>query len=145
MAESLKKPLVQAKILHTTYWKRNAAVKKTAAACVVKEVNGRKWLYNPISKFWMYLKEEKDRFSTLNQSSGVYVFDSWLRKVRNKIAPRKVILQYHDELLLVCKKEDKEFVEKSLHEAMVETNREIKLNIEIKISTSWGNNYAECH
>ena len=106
---------------------------------------GKKWLYNPISRFWMFLKADKDKFSTLNQSSGVFVFDSWLRNVMERINPIVVIMQYHDELLLVCKKTDQDFVEKALHEAMVETNKEIKLNISIGISTSWGNNYAECH
>lgn len=145
IAESLKKPLEQAKLLHSIYWKRNNAVKRTANSCRVKEVNGQKWLYNPLSRFWMFLKADKDKFSTLNQSSGVFVFDSWLRNVQKRIHPIKVIMQYHDELLLVCKKEEKDFVEKQLHLAMEDTNSEIKLNVDIHISTSWGNNYAECH
>lgn len=68
IAETLKCSLEEATILHKTYWTRNAAVKKTAAACIVKEVRGQKWLFNPVSGFWMFLKAEKDRFSTLNQS-----------------------------------------------------------------------------
>lgn len=133
--------------LHKTYWDRNAAVKKTAKACKVKTVGGQKWLYNPVSGFWMFLKAEKDRFSTLNQSTGVYVFDSWLRKCREKLLPMgiKIILQYHDELLFVCKKELKTEVEQILIQAMEDTNKEIDLNVEIGISVDWGNNYAECH
>ena len=94
----------------------------------------------------MFLKADKDRFSTLNQSSGVYVFDSWLRKVRQKLNPEiKVILQYHDELLLVCKPDRKEFVEHSLKSAMEDTNQEVNLNVDIGISIDYGFNYAECH
>jgi hypothetical protein len=34
------------------------------------------WLYNPVSKFW-YSAIYKDIFSTLNQGTGVYCFDTW--------------------------------------------------------------------
>jgi hypothetical protein len=145
IAQTLKKSVAEAKVLHTTYWNRNKAVKLTAGVCKVKEVREQKWLYNPMSGFWMYLKAEKDKFSTLNQSSGAYVFDTWVRKVVSKISPTVVVLQYHDELLVVCKKSERGKVEKGLKEAMEETNKEIKLNVEIGISISWGNNYAECH
>ena len=30
----------------------------------------QKWLYNPLSGYWLFLKAEKDRFSTLNQNTG---------------------------------------------------------------------------
>lgn len=68
IAKTLKCTLEFAKTLHKTYWTRNKAVKQTAEACTVKIVKGQKWLYNPISGFWLYLKAEKDRFSTLNQN-----------------------------------------------------------------------------
>lgn len=68
IAETLKCDLAFATKLHKTYWKRNKAVKQTADSCTVKIVNGQKWLYNPISGFWLFLKAEKDRFSTLNQN-----------------------------------------------------------------------------
>ena len=147
IAETLKKPFEAGKALHETYWKRNKAVKQTAEACLVKVFNRQKWLYNPTSGFWMFLKEDKDKFSTLNQSTGVYVFDSWVRKCKAKLAEIgiKICMQYHDELLLWCKVSDKEAVTKILHKAMVETNTEVNLNVEIGISVDWGTNYAECH
>ena len=145
MAEALGRSLQEAQALHKTYWSRNKAVKQTARACKVNTIQHQKWLYNPLSHFWMYLKAEKDRFSTLNQSSGVYVFDTWLRNVRRRIHPIKVVLQYHDELLLVCKKEERDFVDQALKDAMEETNKIINLNVSIGVSTSWGSNYAECH
>ena len=159
IAEALNCSLEFATKLHKTYWKRNAAVKKTANACVVKTVPtkyftakgvkivNQQWLFNPLSGFWMFLKSEKDRFSTLNQSSGVYVFDSWLRKVRTALKPLgiKVVMQYHDELMLVCKKEQQEEVDSILKQAMKEVNEEINLNVEIGISVDWGENYASVH
>lgn len=147
IAATLKCSIKEAQKLHKTYWKRNAAVKKTAKACKVKTVDGQKWLYNPVSGFWMFLKAEKDRFSTLNQSTGVYVFDSWLRKVRTALKPYgvKVCMQYHDELLLVCKEWAKERVEGILKSAMIEANSELGLNVDIGVSVDWGTNYSECH
>lgn len=147
IAEIGKMPLSEGYRLHGVYWTRNAAVKKIADACTVKTVDGQKWLYNPISGFWLYLKAEKDRFSTLNQNSGVYIFDSWLRKVRTTLSELKipVVMQYHDELLIVCKKQYKEYVRNVLYKAMEETNNEVQLNVKIGISVDVGNNYAECH
>jgi DNA polymerase I-like protein with 3'-5' exonuclease and polymerase domains len=147
IAETAKISLVEAKLLHSVYWKRNKAVKQIANSCIVKTVNGQKWLLNPISGFWLFLKAEKDRFSTLNQNSGVYVFDSWLRKVKEKIKNLDihVVLQYHDEILLVYSIEFKDKLRQILEQAMVETNEQLKLNIEIGISVDFGNNYGECH
>lgn len=131
--------------LHRIYWERNKAVKQAAEDAIVNLVNGQKWLYNPISGFWMFLKEEKDRFSTLNQSSGVFVFDTWLRECKKLLPNIPILMQYHDELMLICKKEDKQFVEDSLKQAMVTTNKLLNLNIEITISVDFGYNYAEVH
>jgi len=147
IAETLKCSLAEAKKLHKTYWDRNKAVKQTAKACKVKTVDGQKWLYNPLSGFYYFLKADKDRFSTLNQGSGVYVFDSWLRKARQKLNPMgvSICLQYHDELLLVCQQQLKTVVNAALMEAMKEMNDETGLNVEIGCSVDWGSNYAECH
>ena len=100
-----------------------------------------------MSGFYYFLKADKDRFSTLNQGSGVYVFDSWLRKARQKLNPIgvNVCLQYHDELLLVCPVPLKDQVNKALLDAMDEMNAETGLNVEIGCSVDWGTNYAECH
>lgn len=36
------------------------------------------WLFNPVSKFWYSLRYPKDIFSTLNQGTGVFCFDTWI-------------------------------------------------------------------
>jgi len=175
IAKTGKKPISWGKRMHTTYWKRNKAVKQTANACVIKavkyidyvveetviDVDGelttkkvktevqrtQKWLYNPVSGFWMFLKADKDKFSTLNQSTGVYFFDMWVKKVREKLNPLgiKLSLQYHDEILFICLITQKEQVEFLLYEAMKETNAEVSLNVDIGMSVDWGDNYADCH
>ena len=69
LAASLKIDLDMARALHRGYWERNKAVKTISAT--VKKIflsDGSLWVYNPISKFWIPLRSEKDIFSSLNQS-----------------------------------------------------------------------------
>ena len=54
-------------------------------------------------------------------------------------------MQYHDEGLIYFKKEYKEEVKKKLDEAVIDMNKELQLNVEIGISISFGDNYADCH
>lgn len=147
ISKTLKCEVSFAKNLHKTYWERNKAVKYTGRDAIVKTVLNQKWIYNTISGFWMFLKVEKDRFSTINQSSGVYFFDCWLMLVKSKLKglDAHIVLQYHDECLIICKVGLKEKVEQALNEAIIEVNAEIKLNVTIGISIDWGQNYAECH
>lgn len=113
----------KAKSLHTAYWERNKAVKDIANNALVRvfkkdgtiqdyhskylnkldfdaqkqfmsEVDSM-WVRNPISKFWVSLRYFKDIFSAINQNSGVFCFDLYLKKVREK--GFKVIFQYHDK------------------------------------------------
>ena len=71
--------LSQAKTLHKTYWSRNKSVKQVAASVKTKTIiidgEEQMWLLNPVSGFWYSLRYEKDKFSTLNQGTGVYCFD----------------------------------------------------------------------
>ena len=98
-----KIPLSLAEKLWEIYWQRNWAIKAIAADSFVKKVRNYKWIYNPVSHFYLFLKTEKDRFSTLNQSTGVYVFDTWVRLVRKELKKIGVgiSLQYHDRFCRV--------------------------------------------
>ena len=136
-------PLKEAKLLHSIYWKRNSAVKKTADAARVKEIKGKKWIYNPISGFWYSLRAEKDRFSTLNQSSGVYCFDMYIMAIRSKGI--KISLQMHDEILFNLYEKDMEQNTKLLNDAIQEVNNKVKLNVPLSISVDYGYSYADCH
>lgn len=143
IAETAKITLDEAKLFHTIYWKVNKAVKQVSESLTVKEVRGQKWLYNPISKFWYYLRAEKDRFSTLNQSSGVYCFDSWIYFIRKQGVV--IIFQYHDEIALDILKKDRLKVKKILEDAIEKTNQKLKLNITLGISIDFGNDYSLVH
>lgn len=147
IAKTLGSDLAFAENLHKTYWKRNISVKQVADSAKIKRIGKELWLYNPVSKFWYSLREEKDKFSTLNQGTGAYVFTLWLRFVREAFKPLgiKVLLQYHDELLFICRKELKAQASQILKDSMQKVNDKLKLNVPIDISIDWGKNYAECH
>jgi hypothetical protein len=138
-------PLKEGKLLHKIYWERNKAVKLTADACIVKQIGNKKWLFNPISKFWYSLRAEKDRFSTLNQGTGVYCFDTYIKHVRERGI--KISLQMHDEILFNLKNDSYEqgIIRGKLQKAIEEVNKEIKLNVPLGISIDFGNSYADCH
>lgn len=55
------------------------------------------WLWNPVAEMWYSLRYPKDIFSTLNQGTGVYVFDKWIKKFREKRT--QLTGQMHDIIL----------------------------------------------
>lgn len=125
------------------YWKRNWSVKSVAEAQKVRLVYGQKWLYNPVSKFWYSLRADKDKFSTLNQGTGVYCFDMWVKKVKEGGFP--IVGQFHDELIGVIKKGKRDEATEHINDAMTKLNEELKLNRELGCSIQFGCNYAEIH
>ena len=135
--------LVESKELFEAYWDRNWAVRKIEKDAIVKTALGKKWLYNPVSGFWYFLKNTKDKFSTLNQGTGTYCFDMWVEnilKVREQLTG-----QMHDEIILQIKKGCREPCEKLLIRAIDEVNEELNLNINLGIDIKFGNTYAEIH
>lgn len=143
LSREMKVPLNEAKKLLEAYWKRNWAIRSVADACRVKRILGQEWLYNPVSKFWYSLRAEKDKFSTLNQSTGVYCFDSWVREIR-KVRPQ-LTAQFHDEIVIEVKKGFREEVKKLLQSSLDKVNERLKLNVTLAIDIQFGNNYAEIH
>ena len=135
--------LAEATALHKTYWERNKAVKQVTNDTVYKEVGKQMWLYNPVSGFWYSLRQPKDRFSTLNQGTGVYCFDTHIRNVRKQGI--KISLQYHDEIGFTFLKTEQQEVKDKLNKAIAITNEILKLNVPLGISIDIGKNYAESH
>jgi DNA polymerase I-like protein with 3'-5' exonuclease and polymerase domains len=135
--------LSEAKKLHTIYWQRNKAVKLVEKSCAVKTIGEQMWLLNPVSGFWYSLRYLKDRFSTLNQGTGVYCFDLWVREVRSRGI--KITLQYHDEVVIALLKEQKEEVDKSLRDSIDSVNEKVKLNVPLGVDVQFGINYAKIH
>ena len=126
-----------------SYWKRNWSVKAIAEDQVTKTCNGRMWLYNPVSKFWYSLRYKKDIFSTLNQGTGVYCFDTWVKWVRSKNLP--IIGQFHDEIIGMIRKGLRERAVAVCKWAISKTNEELGLNRDLDCSIDFGDSYAEIH
>jgi hypothetical protein len=143
MAKGIGCSLQFAQRLHKAYWERNKAVKQVAANVVTKTVDGQLFLFNPVSKFWYTLRVAKDAFSTLNQGTGVFCFDSCIRKYREKGI--KISLQYHDEVMFMLRKDSKEKAKKILLTSVEEVNKEIKLNVPLGCSADFGENYSLIH
>ena len=143
IAESSSLPQKDAKKLHTGYWERNWSVKKYAEDQKVKNVEGKSWIWNPITNFYYFLASEKDRFSACNQSAGVRVFDGYVYEmIKRGVRP---IFQAHDEVLLRVKDEDVDSTVNALRESINKVNAQYKFPVEIEIDIQTGKTYADVH
>jgi len=143
IAETAEVPLKEGEIFHSAYWKRNWAIKTVADECITKVVNDQTWLYNPVSKFWYSLRYEKDKFSTLNQSTGAYVFDMWVGFCRQEGI--QVAYQSHDELLFNSLIEEQELNSQKIKRAIDKVNNLLKLNVDIDCDIKYGKTYTKVH
>lgn len=143
VARSAKCSIDDAEVLVDAYWKKNWSVLKIAEECKVRTLRGQKWLYNPVSKLWYSLRYEKDRFSTLNQGTGVYCFDTWVKHIRSK--RKQLTGQFHDEIVLCARKEMREKIKGLLLWAIEETNKELNLNVRLDVDVQFGDSYANIH
>lgn len=130
-------------VFHTTYWTVNKGVKDVVSSTIWKTINLQKWLWNPVSQLWYSLKTEKDIFSTLNQSTGAYCFDTWVRYCRS--FGYKLCMQYHDEHVGKIKKGEEERVGAILRLSIDRANKELQLNVPLDISIDFGRSYADIH
>lgn len=136
-------PVEEAESLVEAYWQRNWSVKAIAEDQTVKTVNGQMWLLNPVSGFYYSLRHKKDVFSTLNQGTGVYCFDTWVQFVRE--GRDEIVGQFHDEIILVVPEDETEDVVELLNSCIVKTNDKLKLNRELACSVDFGDSYADIH
>lgn len=133
----------EAQKLLDAYWERNWAVKEVIKNTKIKHVGGEMWLFNPVSRFWYSLRYEKDIFSTLNQGTGVYCFDTWIKNFR-EVRPQ-ITGQFHDEVILEIKEGAEKKCEKFLRQALDKTNKELILNVQLDIDVQFGKRYSEIH
>ena len=143
LARDLNCSVKFAQSLLDAYWKKNWAVLKVTEDCEVKYTGKSMWLKNPVSGFWYQLRNERDKFSTLNQGTGVYCFDTWLYFVR-KLGVT-VVSQFHDEQMNYVHEGKEQENSNLLEEAMIITNNRLKLNVPLGIDIKYGNSYADVH
>lgn len=123
------------------FWKMNWSIKSVAEKAQVRRIGGKMWLYNPVSRFWISLRNDRDVFSSLNQSTGVFCFDSWLAQLW--VRGIKGCFQAHDEILIPVK--DRDATEHTLKWAIKKVNDKLQLNVLLDVDSKYGDSYAAVH
>lgn len=143
LSAALDIPKSEGHAIVNAYREKNWALNAIAKECKIKTCMGTMWLFNPVSKFWYSLRHKKDTFSTLNQGTGVYCFDTWIAYFRAKRP--QLTGQMHDEVILDVPKGQQEEITKLLKDAIAKTNKKLKLNRDLDVDVQFGDNYAEIH
>jgi hypothetical protein len=143
LAKQLGITMKEAKVISEAYWERNWSVKAIADSMVTKEVEGRTWQYNPVSKLWYSLRSDKDKFSTLCQGTGTYLFDAWVGFILKE--REQLTANFHDEIILEIKKGNRDKCVKLLENSVQKVNNMLSLNRELRIDIQFGNTYSDIH
>jgi hypothetical protein len=101
------------------------------------------WVQNPVSGFWYSLRSDKDRFSTLNQGTGVFCFDTWVALCRGNGI--KTIGQFHDEIIAIVEKGKEEETRQVMLKSAEALNRKVNLNVPLGCDVQFGQTYANIH
>lgn len=144
--------LATGKLLHTSYWKLNHAVKLIAEEqCIIEDSRKLKWLVNPINGFAYSLRKDSDRFSTLCQGTGSYFFDMWvdsvLEKMYNVYKVKRLTGSWHDELVLSFKDLPtyKDRFEGMVKDSINDVNTTYKLRRPLGCEVQFGYRYSDIH
>ena len=133
----------------------NWSIDVIASNTSIKKTSFGDFQLNPINKMYYPLKTAKDRFSTLIQGSGAYVLDLWLMFIfkRLKLAmdagklhfKPKLLATFHDECIFECHKDDEDFMQVLMKDAIADVNKAMKLNVDLDCDIKTGGNYSEIH
>jgi hypothetical protein len=133
----------EATVLLEAFWSRNWSVEKVANTVRTRDLFGSMWLLNPVSKFWYSLRSDKDKFSTLNQGTGVFCFDSWVSLCRRYGI--KTIGQFHDEIIALVSEGEEEKTKVTMEQAIENLNNNLELNVPLGVDAQFGKTYADIH
>jgi DNA polymerase I-like protein with 3'-5' exonuclease and polymerase domains len=143
LAKQLNITMKEAKVISEAYWKRNWSVKAISDSMVTKQVEGSTWQYNPVSKLWYSLRSDKDKFSTLCQGTGTYLFDMWVCFILQE--REQLTANFHDEIILEVKEGNRDRCKLLLEKAIQRVNNLLRLNRSLEVDIQFGNNYSEIH
>lgn len=143
LSNELNIPKKEARGLIDAYWSIHWAVKKVTESFNIKRVGEELWVLNPVSKFRHHLRKEKDAFSTVNQSTAVFVFNCWLANITKK--GYWPILQTHDDLCIRVEEGKEEEVRSVINQAMIDLNKQLKLNVPLACEVQVGSKLSETH
>ena len=133
----------EATVLLEAFWSRNWSVDKVANTARTRDLFGSMWLLNPVSNFWYSLRSDKDKFSTLNQGTGVFCFDSWVSLCRRYGI--KTIGQFHDEIIALVPEGNEEQTKTTMEQAIENLNQKLELNVPLGVDAQFGKTYADIH
>lgn len=142
LSRTLKKSVSYCKKLIDAYWRLHEPLKQIAENQVVKVIDNRLWLYNPMVGFWLELRNEKDIFNTLIQSSGSIITYTWAYLCMK--AGLNLSLVYHDEVAAMVNRED-DAVKAVLFSSIAKVNKIFNLSPEMSVDVQYGNNYSDIH
>lgn len=161
LMESTELPKKEASALHKGYHDINWSVKKFAETRTTKIVKGRNWLrlskkvgglqevdtttwiWNEYTNLWLYLKNDKDRFSSCNQNFGVKIFDTWSYFLMQEGI--KFSYQAHDEQFWYCPENEVDKHIEIIKRAIEKTNKVFNPPIPLECDFKIGENYAKVH
>lgn len=163
ISETTEMSLKEAKKLHTGYHEINWSVKKFAQTRKVKTVigtNWRKlnkkaggtqqtgasdWVWNEYSNMWLFLKNDKDRFSACNQNFGVKVFDIWAFFLMEEGI--RFSGEWHDEEFWYCLDTPEEIERniQAIKNSIVKVNKYFNPPVPIECDFKIGKTYADVH
>jgi len=133
----------ESKKLLNAFWERNWAVQRVADTASTREKWGKQWLRNPVSGFFHSLRSDKDKFSTLNQSTGVFCFDSWVGLCRANGV--QTVGQFHDEIIALVHDGEQQHIQRIMETAIQKLNDKLRLNVPLGIDAQFGKDYSEIH
>ena len=129
--------------LLAAFWDRNWSIKAIAEEQETQTIGDMTWMFNPVSKIWYWLKKDKDRFSTLNQGTGTYCFDMWVKELRKRGV--RMVGQFHDEVISQVRIGFRDKVAKDFRDSVEQVNKDLGLNRELSVGVDFGKDYSEIH
>ena len=143
LSKQLGITMKEAKVISEAYWERNCSVKAIDDSMVTKEVEGSTWQYNPVSKLWYSLRSDKDKFSTLCQGTGTYLFDMWVGFILKE--REQLTANFHDEIILEVRINNRDRCIELLQKSIQKVNSLLKLNRVLEVDIQFGNDYSKIH
>jgi len=125
------------------YWERNWAVLEVENNSEVKDAFECSWIKSPVSGFWLELRNDKDRFSALNQNLSTYFMDVFIMYCR--LLGLKIRLQMHDEILCYAPADKEQETFKIFKKAVALANEKLKLNVTMAVDPKVGDSYSAVH
>ena len=142
-----------AKKLVEAYRNRNWTIETITKEQKDKKTSFGRYQLNPFNGIWYNLKNDKDKFSTLVQGTGSFIFDLWMLNLLRLRKESKYKLKgdldllgsWHDEYVGELLPEDKESCKQITMDAIMCANNNMKLEIPFSVDVQFGQNYSQIH